>query len=266
MFVVHSIIRITKRKVLLTMHLQSVIDQLRSMRLTTMAESLKTRLSNNEADGLSPSEFFALLVEDEYCARKKRRLERMIGRANFKPDQATIENILYDQGRGFMKKDILLFTSADWVENNRNIILTGPTGSGKSYLAEAIGYRACTLGYPALRIRYSMLFEEIHTAKGTGQYLKFLTKLSKVKILIIDDFLMNATDNKDAEALMDIIEQKDQTGSIIITTQYPVQSWHKRLPDPTIADALCDRLVHKAAQFNLRGDSMRKTQKNSQTK
>jgi len=231
-----------------------------------MAESLSTRIKNNETDGLEPSEFIALLVEDEYCARQRRKLQRMIGRANFKPDQATIENILYEQGRGFTKKDIMVFTSADWVESCRNIILTGPTGSGKSYIAEAIGYRACTMGYPTWRIRYALLFEEIHTAKGTGQYLKFLARLSKIKVLIIDDFLMNATDVKEAEMLMDIIEQKDQTGSIVVTTQYPVQSWHKRLPDPTIADAICDRIVQKAVQLHLKGDSMRKKQENSQPK
>jgi DNA replication protein DnaC len=248
------------------MHIQTVIDQLRSMRLTTMADSLRTRLNSNDAQGLEPVEFLALLIEDEYSARKRRKLERMIGRANFKPDQATIENIIYDQKRGFTKNDIMPFTSAEWIESCRNVILTGSTGGGKSYLAEAIGYRACTMGYPVLKIRYAVLFEEIHTAKGTGQYLKFLSKLSKTKILIIDDFLMNTTDERDAEALVDIIEQKDKTGSIVITTQYPVQSWHKRLPDPTIADAICDRLVHNAAILNLEGDSMRKKHKNSQPK
>lgn len=263
-FVVPIIIQFPERYY--TMPLQTVVDQLRSMRLTTMAESLMTRLKNNESDGLEPSEFVALLVEDEYCARQNRKLQRMIGRANFKPDQATIENILYDQNRGFTKKDIMLFTSADWIESNRNIILTGPTGSGKSYVAEAIGYRACIMGYPVWRVRYALLFEEIHTSKGTGQYLKFLAKLSKIRVLIIDDFLMNATDIKEAEMLMDIIEQKDQTGSIVVTTQYPVQSWHKRMPDPTIADAICDRIVQNAVQLNLKGDSMRKKQQNSQPK
>lgn len=248
------------------MHLQTVIDQLRSMRLTTMAESLRTRLEGNDAEGLEPAEFLALLVEEEYRARKRRKLERMIGRANFKSDQATVENILYNHDRGFSKKDIVPFTSAEWVEASRNIILTGPTGTGKSYLAEAICYRACTMGYSALKIRYAMLLEEIHTAKGTGQYLKFLQKLSKSRVLIIDDFLMNATDEKDAEALMDVIEQKDQSGPIVLTTQYPVESWHKRLPDPTIADAICDRLIHRASRFNLKGDSMRKIKVNSQPK
>jgi DNA replication protein DnaC len=240
------------------MHLQTVIDQLRSMRLTTMAESLQNRLSSHDADGLDPAEFVALLVDDEYSARKRRKMQRMIARANFKPEQASIENILYEPHRGFTKKDIMRFTTAEWVENQRNVIITGPTGCGKSYLAEAIGYKACTMGYPTQKIRYAILFEEIHSAKGTGQYLKFLTKLAKVKVLIIDDFLMNGIDCRDAEALMDIIEEKDQTGSMVITTQFPVQKWHKRLPDPTIADAICDRLVHNSTQFDLKGDSLRK--------
>ena len=243
------------------MHLQTVIDQLRSMRLTTMAASLQSRISSNDADGLEPAEFVALLVDDEYSARKRRKMERMISRANFKPDQATIENIVYEQQRGFTKKDIMRFTSTEWVENRRNIIISGPTGCGKSYLAEAIGYKACTMGYLTQKLRYAILFEEIHSAKGTGQYLKYLSKLAKVKVLIIDDFLMSSIDSRDAEALMDILEDKDQTGSVVVTTQFPVQKWHSKLPDPTIADAICDRLVHSSIQFNLKGESQRKKDK-----
>jgi DNA replication protein DnaC len=231
-----------------------------------MGESLRTRLGNGDVANLPPEEFVALLVEDEYCARQRRKLERMIGRANFKPDQATIENILYDQGRGFVKKDIMPFTTCEWIDHHRNLIFTGPTGSGKSYLAEAVGYRACTMGHPVMKIRYTLLFEEVHAAKGTGQYLKLLTKLAKVRILIIDDFLMHTVDSKDAETLMDIIEEKNQTGSIIVTTQYPIENWHERLPDPTIADAICDRLIHNAVKLNLRGESRRKDPRNSQAK
>ncbi len=248
------------------MHLQTVTDQLRAMRLTTMADALNIRLKNGDASNLEPAEFVAILVDEEYSSRQRRKLERMIGRANFKPDQATIENIIYEPERGLAKKDIVPFSTAEWIEQCRNIVITGSTGCGKSYLAEAIGYRACTLGVPSMKIRYNILFEEIHSAKGTGQYLKFLARIAKVKVLILDDFLMNTIDSKDAEMLMDVIEEKDQTGSIIITSQFPVDKWHQRLPDPTIADAICDRLIHNATIINLKGDSMRKEQRNSHAK
>lgn len=248
------------------MHIQTVIDQLRSMRLTTMAESLSQRLSTHDVDGLEPAEFVALLVEDEYQARQRRKMERMVARANFKPEQATMENLLYEPARGFIKKDIMRFSSPEWIEQGRNLIITGPTGSGKSYLAEAIGYRACLMGYPSQKLRYPILFEQIHTAKGTGQYLKYLAKMEKVRVLIIDDFLMSAVDARDAETLMDIIEEKEQKGSVIVTTQLPPQEWHDRLPDATIADAICDRLIHNATHFSLNGESMRKKRQNYQPK
>ena len=231
-----------------------------------MADSFNTRLGNGDAADLPPEDFFAMLVDDEFASRKRRQLERMIGRANFKPDQATIENLIYDVGRGFEKRDIMQFTGTEWIENKRNLILTGPTGCGKSYLAEAVGYRACTMGYPVMKIRYTILFEEIHAAKGTGQYLKYLTKLAKVRVLIIDDFLMHTVDPVDAESLMDILDEKEQTGSVVVTSQYPIDSWHNRLPDPTVADAICDRLVHNAAKFALKGESKRKDSAKSHAK
>jgi DNA replication protein DnaC len=150
------------------MHIQNVIDQLKAMRLSIMAESLQTRLSNGNNRDLAPEEFFALLVEDEYNARKNRRLSKMIGRANFKPEQACIENITYSPSRGFQKKDIMPLTTATWINNTQNLIFTGPTGCGKTYISEAVGLKACILGFPVMKIRYPILFEEIHAAKGTG--------------------------------------------------------------------------------------------------
>jgi len=156
--------------------------------------------------------------------------------------------------------DIMQFMSTTWINNCQNIIFTGPTGCGKTYLAEAIALQACKMGFPAIKKRYRILFEEIHEAKGTGMYLKYLKKLEKVKILIIDDFVMNDICNEDLNDLMDIIELREQVTPVIITTQYPTDKWHLKLPDPTIADAICDRIVHGAFTFNLKGGSMRKSQ------
>jgi DNA replication protein DnaC len=248
------------------MHIQNVIDQLKAMRLSIMAESLQTRLSNGNNRDLAPEEFFALLVEDEYNARKNRRLSKMIGRANFKPEQACIENITYSPSRGFQKKDIMPLTTATWINNTQNLIFTGPTGCGKTYISEAVGLKACILGFPVMKIRYPILFEEIHAAKGTGTYLRYLKKLSRIKVIILDDFLMQPIETVDCGPLLDVIEEKEQTGSIIITTQFPIDKWHLKLPDPTVADAICDRLTHGAIKFNLEGDSMRKIKSKSASK
>jgi len=244
------------------MHRETVLTQMRQMRLSAMADSLEQRLANGDHQNLSHEEFLSLLISDEYSARSNRKLSRMIGRANFKPEQACMENIKYHDSRGFKKMDMMQFTNATWIRNCQNIVLTGPTGCGKTYIAEAIALQACKLGFPAVKKRFRILFEEIHEAKGTGMYLKYLKKLEGVKVLVIDDFIMNDVDIADLNDLMDIIELREQIASLIITTQYPTDKWHLRLPDPTIADAICDRIVHGAYQFNLKGASMRKRKSN----
>jgi len=245
------------------MNISTVCQQLQELRMSTMAHQLQDRLANGDHKALSHEEFIAILVEDEYLARKQKRLSRMIGRAGFKPEKPSIEEIIYSEIRGFSQKDIVSFTNAKWITDARNIIFTGPTGCGKSFIAQAIALQACRMGFTTRYLRYTLLFEEINASKGTGQYLKFLKAMALTKVLIIDDFLMQEVTTADLTPLMDIIEEKQQTGSIIITTQYPIAKWHHRMPDPTMADAICDRLTSTSYKFNLTGNqSMRiKTQK-----
>lgn len=248
------------------MSIDTTCQQLREMRFARMAEQLSSRLSNGDHTDLSHEQFIALLVEDEYLARRRKRMERMIHRAGFKPEQPAIEDIIYSGDRGLTKKDIMRFSIPQWINDAHNIILTGPTGCGKSFVAQAIAQQACRMGYPARCIRYSLLCEEINAARGTGQYLKFLKQMQKAKVLVIDDFVMQQVGVQELSALMDIIEEKQQTGSIIITTQYPIAKWHHRMPDPTIADAICDRLVASAYTFNMKGETMRRSKQKSHAK
>ena len=254
-------LRTTNLERIILMHKEQVVNQMKELHLSAMAQAFITRLDNGDQNSLSAEEFVAVLVEDEYSERYNRKLARMIARANFKPEQACFENINYAPSRGFDKKMMTQFTTDSWIKNVQNIIITGPTGSGKTYVAEAIGLHAIKLGYTALKIRYRLLFEQINNAKGVGMYLKHLKKIAAVKVLIIDDFVMHQIQQEDLSNLMDLIEERDQNGPLIITTQIPISKWHQKLPDPTIADAICDRLVHHAVKINLEGESMRKLKK-----
>jgi DNA replication protein DnaC len=240
------------------MHIETVLKQLRSMRLSIMAESLERRLAANDQRDLSCEEFFALLVEDEFAARQSRKLTRLIQRANFKPEQACIEDIRYEPSRGIHKKDIMPFTAPLWVQQAQNVVLVGATGVGKTYIAEALGLQACKMGYSARKVRFKMLFEEINNARACGQLLKYLKQLQQTTVLIIDDFLMARVTEEDLTFLLEMLEERTQLGPVVLTTQYPVADWHKLMPHPTLADAICDRLAHTARILNLKGESLRK--------
>jgi len=240
------------------MHTATVLTQLRTMRLSAMADALQRRLSLGEQHSLAPDDFFALLVEDEFTARAQRRMQRMLTAADFKPEQACLENVHVSPARGLDKLTLARFTTDAWITQATNVILTGPTGVGKTYLAEAIGVQACRGGHAVRKLRYKHLFEEINAARGTGCLLKYLRKLQLTPVLILDDFLMAAVPLDDLTNLLEVLEERDQVGSLIVTTQYPPADWHRLIPDPTLADAICDRLVHTAILIRLQGDSQRK--------
>jgi DNA replication protein DnaC len=247
------------------MTIETTCQQLREMRMPRLATQLRDRLANGDHHDLSHEQFIALLIEDEYLSRRQKRLERMVGKAGFKPERPAMEDIIYSASRGIAKKDLAPFFTSRWITDAHNLIFTGPTGCGKSFIAQAIALQACRMGFVSRYVRYPLLFEEINVARGTGQYLKFLKAMSKTRVLILDDFLMQEVTVTDLSPLMDVIEEKQQTGSIIITTQYPIAKWHHRMPDPTMADAICDRLVSTAYKFNMKGEqSMRGSRRKSQ--
>jgi len=240
------------------MHIDSVLTQLRSLKLSVMAEAVQRRLSLGEHHRLAPDDFFALLVEDEFTARAQRRIQRLIATAEFKPEGACLENVLASPTRGLDQLTLARFTTATWITQATNVILTGATGVGKTYVAEAIGLQACRHGYSVRKLRYKHFFEELNAARGTGGLLKYLRKLQATSVVILDDFLMAAVPTDDLTNLLELIEERTQVGSLILTTQYPLADWHRMIPDPTLADAICDRLVHTSVIIRLQGDSMRK--------
>jgi DNA replication protein DnaC len=243
------------------MHMEQMLRQMREMRLSNMADALQERLRKGDHRDLSHEEFIALLVEDEYSARKGRKLARAIGRANFRPEQACIENLRFSPSRGLAKKDVMAYTTGTWIEGNQFLVITGATGTGKTYLAEAIGLRACALGYSALKVRYRKLLDDIASARGTGTYDKLVRTIEKAKVLVIDDFAICQADKRQCSDLLELLEDREQRGPMIITSQYPVDEWHSRFADPTVADAICDRLVHASHRIELSGGSLRKNPK-----
>jgi DNA replication protein DnaC len=240
------------------MHIETVMAQLRGMKLSVMADALQRRLSVGEQHSLAPDDFFALLVDEEWTARKHRRIQRMLAVADFKPEHACLENVLVSPIRGLDKLTLARFTTDAWITQATNVVITGATGVGKTYLAEAIGSQACRGGHAVRKLRYKHFFEEVNAARGTGCLLKYLRKLQQTPVLILDDFLMAAVPVDDLTNLLEVIEERHQVGSLIVTTQYPLAEWHRLIPDPTLADAICDRLAHTSVIIRLQGESMRK--------
>ena len=233
------------------------IDILNRLKLFGMASSLPERLANATHHGLSHADFVALLVGDEQTYRENRRLKRFLANAKFKL-QAAIEDIDFKHQRGLSKQTILELATPHWINASRNVIFAGPTGVGKSFLACAIGNNAARAGFPVLYFRAPRHFELLLQARADGSHLKTFAKLAKAKLLIIDDFLLAPLNDRERRDFLEIIEDRYNCGSTIITSQCPPQDWHVNIGDPTIADAICDRLLHNASKINLKGDSYRK--------
>ncbi|MEO6094166.1 MAG: IS21-like element helper ATPase IstB [Fibrobacteria bacterium] len=237
--------------------IEQTTHKMRLMRLSQMAQSLEERFARGELRSLPCEEMLSLLVDDEWAARQNRKLARAITKADFRPEGACLENVIYNAKRGFTKQDVHVFRTAEWIRAGHNVLLFGATGAGKSYLAEAICVEACKLGYSVTKITFKRLLEEIRRARATGQYLKFAEKIKKTGVLLLDDFAMATLGENELSDLAEMLDERTQRRPVVVTSQYPMETWLERLPEPTMAEAICDRLKHNAYTFKLKGESMR---------
>jgi len=236
---------------------EQTLEKLYHMKLNGMAEAFKEQILQPDLAQMSFEERFALVVERHWTWKEDRRMKRLLSLAKLKIN-ACIEDIDYRAPRGLQKSVILQLSSCDWVRNAHNVIITGPTGAGKTYLACALANRACRMGLSAFYIRIPNLFQELAIARADGSYSKIMKKLLRAKVLVLDDLGLSPMSAQERRDLLEVVEDRHGLTSTIVAAQLPIEHWHENIRDPTIADAVLDRLVHNAYKINLKGESMRK--------
>jgi len=235
---------------------ETTVATLNALKLFGMARGFAERASDPKHAELSHAEFAGLLAQDEKTYRENQRLKRLLKKARFKM-QACLEDVDYRHERGLEKSALRELADVNWIEARRNVLLTGPTGLGKTYLSCALGNMAARAGYTAFYVRAPRLFEMLNQARGDGTHMKTLGRLAKVQLLIVDDFLLTPLAAAERKEFLEVIEDRYKAGSTVVASQCPIKKWHEGIGDPTLADAILDRLVHNAYKFALRGDSIR---------
>lgn len=236
------------------------LEQMKQLRLHGMIRAFNTSLSSDSI-GYTNDELIAYLMQSEWDDRQNRKIERLTKAARFRYS-AVIENIDYDSTRNLDKNQVQRFASCDFIKGKENILITGSTGAGKSYIASAIGHQACSQGFKVMYFNASKLFTMLKTSKADGSYVKQINRLERQDLLILDDFGLKALDTLNRHSFMEIIEDRHGKRSTIIASQLPVEAWHDIIGEQTIADAILDRLVHTAHRINIKGESMRKKLRN----
>ena len=234
------------------------LDKIEQLRLFGMAKALREQLQNQKATALNFEERLGLLIDREMSERENRRFTTRLRTAKLRIS-ASIEDIDFRQPRGLDKSLILSLASNQWITEHHNLLIIGPTGVGKSYLACALSHKACRDGHLVVYQRLPQLLEDLALSHHDGRYRKLMKSLLKADLLVLDDFGLGPLTAEQQRDLLEIIEDRYDRRSTLVTTQMPVKHWHDILSDPTLADAIMDRLVHNAYRIELKGESMRKS-------
>lgn len=242
------------------MLLHPTIDTLRTLRLSGMAQALEEQLQMPEIESLRFEERLGLLLDREQTLRDSRRFTHRLRQAKL-PLSASLEDIDYQAPRGLDKSLISRLSSGQWLDKHLNVLITGPTGVGKTWLACALAHHACRQGRSVRYIRLPRLLQQLQVAKGDGSYIKCLTDWAKVQLLILDDWGLNVLTPEQCRDLLEVLEDRYQKCSTLVTSQLPVSQWHQTLSEATLADACLDRLVHQGYRLELQGQSMRQRQR-----
>lgn len=236
---------------------QPTIEKLHNLRLSGMARALEEQLGSSEYDALTFEDRLGLLVDREATERDNRQLQARLRKAKLR-HTATVEDIDFRHPRGLDRGVLLGLSGCRWIHERQNCLITGPTGVGKSYLACALAHKACREGYRAVYARASRLFDELSISKADGRYLKLMAAYAKTDLLVIDDWGLAILTDEQRKDMLELLEDRNDLRSTLITSQVPIEKWHTVIGDPTLADAILDRLVHNAHKLALKGDSMRK--------
>lgn len=235
------------------------LEQMTELRLHGMKNALMEQMEQPALfTDMSFEQRLTMLIDKEVTERKNRRIQYLLRNARLKYKQASLSDIDYHSQRGLDKTMIQSLSQNDWLDQTHNIIITGPTGTGKTWLSNALANHAVISGYSAHYLRISTLMEELALKRAEGNYLKWLKRIQTFKLLILDDLGLMALSTEQTQELLEVIEARNTTGSIIVTSQLPVKEWYAYFKNPTLADAIMDRLIHNAYRINLKGESMRK--------